>query len=188
MEISTLVGNICYPKDKTIQYENKGEKFYLVDLAFNGYSIPAVCSEYLLKDIEGRASVKGYISSTYHHVEGKRKLFTFFYITDLEKVSGDTEFSDMVKLDIVLTKIGKFKISDKNGRAYLPLVGKCYIGYKKSAIIHMLASETNARQLKDCKVDDRIVATGYIHQRGVPIQVVLADVVSIHRKEGTSDV
>lgn len=183
MVISTLVGSISYPEEKEVLYSNPNERFFKVSLSFGACTIPAVCSEFLLRDIEGKVSVQGYLTSTYRNIDGKRRLFTYFQIIDITPVHEDVEDYDVIDLDVILTKIGDFKISERNGRAYLPLVGKCYTGYKRSAVIHMLATETLARQLKDAKVDDKLVAAGHIHQRGEPIEIVLTEVKELTGKE-----
>ena len=52
----------------------------------------------------------------------------------------------------------------------------------------MLAIEGIARKLRSIKVGDKIVATGHLHKRGEPVQVVLAEVSEITRKEEESNV
>ena len=183
MVISTLVGTLDYPAEKVIHYKTDKEKFYLVGLMFGECRIPAVCSEFLLKDIKGKVEVQGYINSTYKVIEGKRKLFTFLQIINIAEMEEDTQDDDVVVVDVTITHVGDFQISEKNGRAYLPLVGICYIGHKKSAVIHMLATETIARQLKDIKPDTKLVAAGHFHQRGEPVEIILSVVKSLQGKE-----
>ena len=183
MVISTLVGTLDYPAEKVIHYKTDKEKFYLVTLMFGECKIPAVCSEFLLKEIKGKVEVQGYVNSTYKLIEGKRKLFTFFQIINIAKVEEDIPDNDIVTVAVTITRVGDFQISEKNGRAYLPLVGICYIGHKKSAVIHMLATETIARQLKDIKTDTKLVAAGHFHQRGEPVEIILSEVKNLQGKE-----
>ena len=176
MIVSTLVGNLDYPENKEIHYETDKERFYLVSLSFGDCTIPAVCSEFLLKDTKGKVQVQGYVTSTYKNMNGKRRLFTYFQIINLASVKEEVPFDDTVVSDVTVTRVGNFQISEKNGRAYLPLVGICYTGPKRSAVIHMLATETIARQLKSIKVGTKLVITGHFHQRGEPIEIILSDV------------
>lgn len=188
MILSTIVGHVNVPKDAEPWYVLENEKFYKVGIRMNETLIPAVCSEYFIPEFKGRLRLQGYITNTYIMVDGKRKLFTYFRIMNVSSVEDDTPDGDNINLEVTVTRVGEMVVNRDNGRTYLSLVGRCHINRNRTAVVHMLAIEGIARKLRSIKIGDKIVATGHLHKRGEPVQVVLAEVSEITRKEEESNV
>lgn len=186
MTQSTIVGTIEELDKKIPQYKHNDEQFYTLKLFFEGFAIPLVVSEYLLDGVKGKVAVTGYLNSTYIRKEGrKRQLFTYFQVIDITGVSDSIEDYDIVNVDVEVTHVGEYTTKNRYGRAFLPIIGKSHIGDDRWAVIHLLAIERFARQLKKVQVGDHLVCKGHFHHRGEPIQLVISQ---LSGKEEVQDV
>lgn len=183
MRLSTITGTIIREEPISIFKIVDKEKFYEVRILINNCNIPAVCSEFLLKDIKEKASMRGYLACEYMPTATKRKLYTFFQVLDASPVTSEIADVNIIELKFEIMKLNPFSVDKISGKVRMGLIGRYYTGDKKTAIIHMLSMESTARKLRNAKPGDKVVASGYIHSRGEPIEIVITDIERIQRKE-----
>ena len=170
MTTSELIVDINTANKELFKETEKGEKFYTIPIYIRGGEILALISGYLLKEINGRAKLKGYLESTSIR-EPREHMFTYFYINEMSQVSEDTPLTNKVSVSGKITKINKL-ITRTNGKHVLPIVISRVAGEKQTSVLHAAFTDADARKMNTLR-DKRynITAEGYITTRNTAIEV-----------------
>ena len=131
--------------NKELFTEKDGEKFYKIYVHLSSGDIIALVSEFLLKEIDGHAKLKGYLASTVIK-EPREHLFTYFNVTEMEPVDENCELTNIVDISGRITKICKL-VTLNNGKQILPIVISRMSEDGHTSIIHAVLSNAAARRL-----------------------------------------
>lgn len=171
MQISTIIATLG--EDRKIYKVVDDEPFILTSLNFKRFSIPMLCSDYILNNLQGKVEVLGYIACEYVYKDGRKSLFTYFQAVDIKQVPEDTAEVNSINISAKLTKIGEYRVYEKTTKVSLLLIGRQPCADSKTSLVHMKAIGSAARKLKSATAGQHITGSGYINHRGVPIEVIL---------------
>ena len=166
-----------------------GETFYKIPVKLGEEDMSIVASQYLLKDIVGRAFITGYLRSDTIKTTGedaarKERLYTYFMCTGMEEAAeGADDIHDM-HVSGRITKCLKFSTL-KSGKQILPIVVRCKTDDGHTSIIHVVLTNKNDRYVTslDDIHDVSITASVVINIRYGTVEVHANDA-EIFRKEG----
>jgi hypothetical protein len=171
MQMSTLVATLG--EERKIHNIDNDEPFVLTSLDFKKFSIPMLCSDYILSSLHGRVEVIGYITCEYVMKDGRKSLFTYLQAVDIRQVPEETAEVNNVTVSAKLTKIGEYRIYEKTTKVSLLVIGRHPCADGKTSVLHMKAVGSAARKLKSATPEQHITGSGYINPRGVPIEIIL---------------
>lgn len=171
MQISTLVATLG--EDRKIHNVTDGEPFILTSLVFNKFSLPMLCSDYILCNLHGRVEVLGYLTCEYVVRDGRKSLFTYLQAVDIKAVSEETPEVNSINISAKLTKVGEFRVYDKTTKVSILVIGRHSCPDGKTSVLHMKAIGSAARKLKGATPEQHITGSGYINPRGVPLEIIL---------------
>lgn len=180
MVISELTANIDTSK-KELFVEEKGEKFYQLPIQLSTCEIIALLSEFLIKETNGKAALKGYLRSSVVK-EPREHLFTYFRVTEMNPVTDDTPLTNRVDISGRITKIGELKTL-RTGKQVLPIIISRMSDDGNTSILHAVLYEAHARQLNS-KRDSQfnITASGIILAKNSAIEVGIDELTLTERK------
>lgn len=171
MKCSTGIGTLSQDKQlyKTVDSEN----FYITTVKMSGVDIPAVGSEYILADLEGRVQLQYYLRS---ETTEDNKLFTFMQIMTVHSVDDDTPETNRIQIGGCIAKTKGLLIKNKIGLEILPFIIK-YKSYDGNFnVAHCVAKGAKARELSKIKKGDIVEITGKFKKEHNALEVLVEEV------------
>ncbi len=171
MKCSTGIGTLSQEKQlyKTVESEN----FYSTTVKMNGVDIPAVGSEYILQELEGRVQLQYYLRS---ETTPDNKLFTFMQIMTIDAVDNDTPETNIIQVGGYIAKTKGLLIKNKIGLEVLPFIIK-YKSYDGNFnIAHCVAKGAKARELSKIRIGDIVEVTGIFKKEHNTLEVLVEQV------------
>lgn len=172
MKCSTGIGTLSQEKKqlyKTVESEN----FYLTTVKMNGIDIPAVGSEYILQELEGRVELQYYLRS---ETTTDNKLFTFMQIMTINPVDDDTPETNIIQVGGCIAKTKGLLIKNKIGLEVLPFIIK-YKSYDGNFnVAHCVAKGAKARELSKIRKGDIVEITGIFKKEHNALEVLVEEV------------
>jgi hypothetical protein len=141
--LSTLVANIS--KERKIFRIVDDEPFIQCDMLFDKFSVPMVCSDFVLSKIGNKAEIVGYFKS--EHIDSS--LFTYFNVVDINNVSDDVPLKNSIQISAKLIKVDQLTINEKTARVSMFFIGKSFLPDGKTSLLHFSALDKAARILKE---------------------------------------
>jgi hypothetical protein len=187
MKCSTCVGTLTTKRElyKEVSDETNKEvleRYYLTELLIDGESYPAVGSEFILRDFEGKVEVKKYLRTESGGQHGS-KLFTFIQIITCKKVSENTPDVNHITMGGTIVKSRGILPSRNSGMENLPFILR-YSSYDKNRnIAHCVARESNARRLSLLAIGDILEFDGVLKINKGTIEVVVSTII-LHKPKG----
>ncbi|MCM1215115.1 MAG: hypothetical protein NC548_11415 [Lachnospiraceae bacterium] len=159
-KVSKLIGEVI-AGEPVFWDEIDEESYYKIRVRFLDAEIDVVFSEYILQGMfSGKVEVTGYLASRI--TKGEKPDF-YFHANLIESVDLDTPISNKVTFAYKVTKVGKFKVSQR-GVDLLPLVASDYTAQHSTSVLYLCVRGKGARKLKDKEKGYYISGEGFLKQ------------------------
>ncbi|GMQ55945.1 hypothetical protein AN1V17_03370 [Vallitalea sediminicola] len=151
----------------------KGENFYLSRIIMEGIEIPAVGSEHILGNLQGRVEVQYYLRS---ETTSDNKLFTFVYIITAKQVITNKPETNCIQVGGYVVKTKGLLIENNTCMEVLPFIVK-YKSYDSNYnVAHCVAKGAKARELAKMKRGDIVEVTGKFKKEHNTLEVLVEEV------------
>lgn len=172
-KVSTMCGEVL-DGNYTFHHEEKGEKFYTINVKFRDAIIDVMLSQYLLEDkpMSGKINVTGFLASI---PKRKDKPYFYFYANLVERVDIDAPLTNDVNFNYKVTHSSDFKTNSR-GHDLLPLVASDYNALHQTAVLYLCARDQHARVLKSRTKNYFITGSGYLKQYRNIYEILIKDI------------
>lgn len=163
-KVSTLIGEVIDGSPK-FNRQVKDEKFFTIEVNFNGTQIPVIYSEYSVEhefDNNSKVRVTGSLMSDKSKTKSKLPVF-YFFANSIESVDIDEDTTNLINFSCKVTKVREKQVNTR-GVDLLPLVASDGSPLDTTSILYLCARGRDARKLKDSLKDSTITGTGYLKQ------------------------
>lgn len=171
MKCSTSI--VTLSPNREVFRKIKDETFYLSKVMMQGIEIPAVGSEHILGNLQGRVEVKYYLRS---ETTTDNKLFTFMYIITADQVKDDLAETNCIKVGGYVVKTKGLLIKSDSCLEVLPFIVK-YKSYDGNYnVAHCVAKGAKARELAKIKKGDIVEVTGKFKKEHNTLEILVEEV------------
>ncbi|WP_273321526.1 hypothetical protein [Vallitalea guaymasensis] len=171
MKCSTSI--VTLSSNREIFRKINGENFLVSKVIVEGIEIPAVGSEYILGNLQGRVEVKYYLRS---ETTADNKLFTFMYIITAKQVINNIPERNYIQVGGYVVKTKGLLIKNNTCMEILPFIVK-YKSYDGNYnVAHCVAKGAKARELAKMKKGDIVEVTGKFKKEHNTLEVLVEEV------------